>query len=151
MDIQQFLWRVILVFILATACSLNICLYRAVKMVFFFFVFLPPRQKQQISPKANKLPSIERILCTTGFYKLPGLSLSQIKTYIQKLHNLYYILVYIFRTFFRSRIILVFQPIWFAWIHIHSKHLLIAYLAKSHLLCISDGRKSPKKSLVVHF
>jgi hypothetical protein len=32
-----------------------------------------PEKKSQTSPKINKFPSTEEILCATGFYKLPGL------------------------------------------------------------------------------
>ncbi len=38
-------------------------------MLFFWL----PGQKQQSSPKVNKLLSTEEIMCTTGFNKLPGL------------------------------------------------------------------------------
>jgi hypothetical protein len=36
-------------------------------------IFWLPGQKSQTSPKINKFPSAEEILCIAGFYKLPFL------------------------------------------------------------------------------
>jgi hypothetical protein len=61
-----------------TPFLLDICLYWAVKML-----------KPQISLKVSKLPSTEEILCTTGFYKVPGFpQRSQIKTNIKRAGSL---------------------------------------------------------------
>jgi hypothetical protein len=51
-----------------TACSLDIRLYWAVKILFFGCL-----GKRQKGKKINKLTSKEGILCTTGFSKMPGL------------------------------------------------------------------------------
>ncbi len=53
--------------LVTTACVLDIDLYCAVSIL----IFGPPEQKLKIGWKVNKIPLIERVLCTKGINELP--------------------------------------------------------------------------------